>query len=136
MKMIEIDKLIEWLGPDGAIVGLEESNLTVSELFELASHHGLAVEKKMRRSDIINELVNRNFVTVDKATEELLAMDHERLKKYLVQKRTSRTELLSLLSQFDIQPGSEARKTLLDFVAREISDLGMYQRVAKGKQRR
>ncbi len=134
MKNIEVEKLIEWLGPDGAIAGLEDSKLTVSELFELASHYGLSVEKKMRRSDIINELINWKFVRIDKTTEELLAMGHDDLKRYFENTKVSRTELLNLLSQFDIQPGSEAKKNLLDFVAREISDLGMYERVAKGKR--
>lgn len=134
MKIIEIEKLIEWLGPDGAISGLENSSRTVSELFEVASHYGLSVEKKMRRSEIINELVNWNFVRINKTTEELLAMGSDDLKKYFKDVKVSRSELLSLLSQFDIKPGSAAKKNLVDFVAREISDLGMYERVARGRR--
>lgn len=134
MNMFEVENLVEWLGPDGAIAGLERSDLTVSDLFELASHHGVAVDKKMRRSDIINELINRKFVRIEKGTEELLAMDYRALKKYFEDKKVSRTELLKLLSEFDIYPGSEAKKNLVNFVAREISDLGMYDRVAKGKR--
>lgn len=134
MNDIDVEKLIEWLGPDGAIAGLEGSGLTISDLYELASHYSLHVETKMKRSDIIIELINRNFVRIDKTIEELLAMNYEHLKKYLKDKKISRTELLNLLSQFDIHPRSEAKKNLLDFVAREISDLGMYERVAKGRR--
>ncbi len=134
MNAIDIEKLIEWLGPDGAIAGLEGSDLTVSDLYELASRYSTPVEKKMRRNDIINEIINGKFVRIDRTTEELLAMDYENLKKYLQDRKVSRTELLNLLSQFDIHPGSEAKKNLVDFVAREISDLGMYERVAKGRR--
>ena len=45
MREINIEKLVEWLGPDGAIAGLEGSNVTVSELYEMAVRCGLAVEK-------------------------------------------------------------------------------------------
>ena len=134
MNAIDVEKLIEWLGPDGAIAGLEGSDLTVSDLYELASRYGGAVDKKMRRSDIINELINREFVRIEKSIEELLAMDYGHLKKYFGDKKVSRTELLKLLSEFDIRPGSEAKKNLVEFVAREISDLGMYERVAKGRR--
>ena len=83
MKMIDVKQLINWLGSDGAIAGLECSDLTVSDLHELASSYGIAVEKKMRRSDIINELINRKFVKIDLEIEELLSMNYEALKKYL-----------------------------------------------------
>lgn len=132
MREINVEKLIEWLGREGAIAGLEGSDISVSELYDIAVHYGLTVEKKMRRSDIIIDLVNRDVVRIDKTTEDLLAMSHDDLRKYLKGKKVSRTELLKLLSHFDIRPGREANINLVDFVAREISDLGMYQRVAKG----
>lgn len=134
MNAIDVETLIEWLGPDGAIAGLEGSDLTVSDLYELASRYGFAVDKKMRRNDLINELINGKFVRIGRTTEELLAMDYEGLKKYFSDNKVSRSELLKLLSEFDIHPASEARKNLADFVAREISDLGMYERVAKGRR--
>jgi len=132
MRAINVEKLIEWLGREGAIAGLEGSDITVSELYDIAVHYGLTVEKKMRRSDIIIDLVNRDVVRIEKTTEDLLAMSQDDLGKYLKDRKVSKTELLNLLSQFDIRPGPEAKTKLVDFVAREISDLGMYQRVAKG----
>ncbi len=132
VRAIDVEKLIEWLGREGAIAGLEGSDITVSELCDIGVHYGLTIEKKMRRSDIIIDLVNGDVVRIDKTTEELLAMSHDDLRKYFKDKKVSRTELLKLLSHFDIRPGREAKTNLVDFVAREISDLGMYQRVAKG----
>ena len=132
MREISVEKLIEWLGRDGAIAGLEGSDITVSELYDIAVRHGLTVEKKTRRKDMIIDLVNRDAVRIDKTTEELLMMKHDDLGKYFVDKKVSRTELLNLLSQFDIRLRREANVNLVDFVAREISDFGMYQRVARG----
>ena len=132
MKEINVEKLIEWLGSDGAIAGLEGSNLTVSELYEMAIRHGLTVEKRTKRGDIIIDLVNRNCVKINKTTDELLAMSCDDLSNYFKSKKVSRTELLKLLSQFDIHPTPGDKVSLVDFAAREISDVGMYQRVAKG----
>ena len=134
MKATDLDMLIEWLGPDGAAVGLEHSALTVPELFELAAELGLPVDRRTNKSQIINELVYRKVSRIEKPREDLLCMTDTELKRYLVERRVSRTELLRLLSDFDINPGSEDRKSLVEFAARELSDLGMYQRVAKGKQ--
>jgi len=132
VKEINIEKLIEWLGPDGAIAGLEGSNITVSELCEIATYHGLSVEKKTRRSDIIIDLINRESIRIDKTTEQLLRMNRDDLRNYFRSRMVSRTELLNLLLRFDIRPMCGDKSNLADFAAREISDVGMYQRVAKG----
>lgn len=132
MKEINIEKLVEWLGPDGAIAGLERSNVTVSELYELGVRCGLAVEKRTKRRDIIVDLVHRKSIRIDKTTDELLSMSHHELSSYFKARKVSRTELLKLLAQFDMRPTSDDKVNLVDFAAREISDVGMYQRVAKG----
>lgn len=136
MRTIDITKLIEWLGPDGAIAGLEGSDFMASELYEIATSYDLAVEKKMRRTDLINELVNCKTVTIEKTTDELLSMSQDDLKNYLEGRKVSITELLNLLSQLGIRPRSKDKLNLADFAAREISGLGMYQRVAKGTRGR
>lgn len=104
MKEINIEKLIEWLGPDGAIAGFEGSNVTVSELYEMAVRRGLTLERRTKRGDIIVDLVNRNSTRIDKTTEELLTMNRDDLCKYFRSRKVSRTELLKLPSQFDIRP--------------------------------
>ena len=136
MRTIDITKLIEWLGPDGAIAGLEGSDFMVSELYEIATSYDLAVEKKMKRTDLINEHVNCKTVTIEKTTDELLSMNQDDLKNYLEGRKVSITELLNLLSQLGIRPSSKDKLKLVDFAAREISGLGMYQRVAKGTRGR
>ena len=129
---IDVEKLIHWLGHKGAIAGLEGSDFTVAELNDIAVRRGLAVEKRTKRSDIIIDLVNCNSVRIDKTAEELLAMQYEDLRDYFRARRVSRTEIMALLSRFDVRPSYEDKMNLLDFAAREISDFGMYQRVAKG----
>ena len=62
-------------------------------------------------------------------------MNCDDLSNYFRNRKVSRTELLKLLSQFDIRPTPGDKANLMDFAAREISDVGMYQRVAKGARR-
>ena len=132
MNNINIKTLVDWLGPEGAVAGLEKSSLTVSELSELAMLCGLTVKSKMKRGDVIVELVHRNAIRIDKTTDELLRMSSDDLSGYFRSRKVSRAELLNLLLQFDIRPAPGDKVNLVDFAAREISDVGMYQRVAKG----
>jgi len=65
-----------------------------------------------------------------------MQMDIEALKAYFIEIKASREEILALLLELDIRPGSSAKTSLVDFAAREISDIGMYRRVASGGDRK
>ena len=62
-------------------------------------------------------------------------MNYNDLCNYFRDREVSRTELMKLLSRFDIRPAPSDKVNLIEFAAREISDVGMYQRVAKGARR-
>ena len=132
MREVNIIKLVEWLGHEGAIAGLKASDITVSEFHDIANCYGLVVDKKAKRNDIIVDLVNGESVRIDKTLEELLAMKCDELKSYFVSRKVSRTELLKVLTELDIRPTYKDKGNLVEFAAREISDFGMYQRVASG----
>lgn len=136
MKPIDLDKLIDWLGPEGAIAGLDAGSLTVADLLELGEARGLPIDKKVRKKSIAIELVNSKIQRIDKSQEELLRMRQSELKSYFEDRMVSNAELLKLLGQLGIAPRSDETKNLLEFAAREIGELGMYQRVAKGKSAR
>ncbi|GGX83589.1 hypothetical protein [Vogesella alkaliphila] len=130
--MIDLVKLIEWLGVEGAIAGLEESELTAAEISELMPEWKPTGYSKLKRNDLIRALIKRTRQKLTKSPEELMAMDAESLKAYFLSIKASRKEILELLESLDIRPGSVARNNLTEFAAREISDIGMYKRVAQG----
>lgn len=134
--MIDLVALVNWLGPEGAIAGLEKSDLTISELWELAAARNIQQSSKIKRSDLIRDLVRSVGGRITKSPEELMEMDADSLKEYFHKVKASRSEILELLLALDIRPGSAARRNLSDYAAREISDIGMYKRVAKGNQRK
>lgn len=130
--MIDLEKLIEWLGVEGAIAGLNASDLTAAELSELMPGSKIPGHSKLKRLDLIRSLVERKRLESTKKPDELMAMDADSLKAYFLSIKASRKEILDLLRSLDIRPGSVARNNLTEFAAREISDIGMYRRVAQG----
>ena len=78
--MIDLEKLIEWLGVDGAIAGLDVSDLTIAEIGELIPEWKPAGNSKLKRIDLITALIKRKRQELTKKPEELMAMDAESLK--------------------------------------------------------
>ena len=130
---IEIATLCDWLGPEGAVVGLDKSKLTNSELMMLARENGVAVDKRTARKQIAIEIVMSEIRRIKYEPEELLAMSRDELLRYFSDYMVSTKELMGILDKLGIAPKSKLRTKLVDFAANEISDLGMYQRVSKGK---
>ena len=126
-----IKTLIEWLGLDGARAGLQYSHYSVGERRNMAEAHGVRISARTRRSEIVDQLMLFADQKIDKTIDEMLAMSSDDLLAYFDRTRPSRTEMLRLLEKLDFHPGSEAQKGLYKYAARQISETGMFQRVAK-----
>ena len=133
MTNINVETLVDWLGPEGAVAGLDKSNLTNADLIMIARHNNIEVEAKAPRRQLAIELVMSPLKRIDKSVEELLELSRDELKRYFSDRLVSKTELLALLKQLEIAPSRKIRGRIADFAAGEISDLGMYARVAKGR---
>lgn len=130
----DIGTLTEWLGPEGAVAGLERSYLANAELMRLAREQGLFVDKKTSRRQLAVELIMNRIKRIDKDSDYLLTMSPDELRRYLVERMVSDREILSFLDSLGIAPPGKIRGKLADYAAREIGDLGMFQRIAKGSQ--
>jgi len=130
--MIDIFQLVTWLGADGAKAGLEKSELTIAELLESFSEILPKNTSKLKRSDIIDHVVDVARKKNQKSIEELFEMSTNELQEYFIGQRFSRKDLLDILYQLEINPGSAAKKNLTNFTIDEISAIGMYKRIAKG----
>lgn len=130
--MIDVAKIVEWLGPDGAAAGLRESQLSLHDLVRLATSQRLPMSPKPSRQELANELAYAGVKKLDRNLEMLLAMTKSELVEYLTRKKPTISELMKLLEELGIRPGSDDRKNLLRFVAREISETGLHQRVSRG----
>ncbi|EKN6170330.1 hypothetical protein DVQ00_17885 [Yersinia enterocolitica] len=130
--MIDIKQLISWLGVDGTKAGLDKSEMTNSELIEFFGDLLPKNSAKLKRLEIIDEIIFATRKQSHKTVEELMDMSKEDLSSYFSDQKYSRKELLDLLYTFEIRPGSTAKKNLTEFTISEISEIGMYRRVAKG----
>jgi chromosome partitioning protein len=128
----DVRLLVEWLGPTGAIAGLEGSDLTIADMREIAEKCGVTVGRQKKRSEIVRRIVASLSKRIDKSVEDLMKMSYDELRRYFSETHPSREELLEILLNLDIRPGSEGKRNLLEFAAREISDIGMFARVAQG----
>lgn len=133
MSDLDIGLLTQWLGAEGAVAGLEKSYLTNADLMILARKHGLQVEKKTARKQIAIEVIMSDIKRVEKTADDLQKMTKDELKRYFTERLVSNSEIMSILSEMGIAPTRKIRGKLVDFASNEISDLGMYQRVAQGR---
>ena len=130
--MIDIFQLVTWLGADGAKAGLEKSELTIAELLEAFSEILPKNTSKLKRAEIIDHVVDVARKKNQKSIDELFEMNTDELQEYFIGQRFSRKDLLDILYQLEINPGSAAKKNLTNFTIDEISAIGMYKRIAKG----
>jgi hypothetical protein len=135
MRDLDVKQLTKWLGPEGAVAGLDRSDLTNSELMMIARTNDVSVEAKTPRRQIAIELIMGRLTRIDKPVEQLLEMSKSELQRYFADQQVSSRELRSVLEGLGIAPKGRLRTKLAEFAANEISDLGMYQRVAKGQSR-
>jgi hypothetical protein len=135
MSMSRLDDLVMWLGKEGAEAGLEKSDLTIAEIVDLEPSLSTARLAKVKRSEVISMAVSAARGRLIKSADELMEMDADSLRDYFINIKASHSEILNLLQKMDIRPGSAAKKNLADFAAREISDIGMYRRVAGSSQK-
>lgn len=133
MTEVDVDKLIQWLGPEGAVAGLDKGHHTNADLMMLARNRGVEVQKKTSRKQISIELVMSSEKRIKKSVEDLLKMSRDELNRYFSEMMVSESELRGILRDLQLTPSGKFRGKLVDFAAREISDLGMYDRVAQGR---
>ena len=130
---VDIDKLTEWLGPKGAVAGLDNSDITASDLYEVSVERNLNLEKKSSRHDLICDIVNANKRLITEDSQELTELSRAELEELVRGRNVSATEMKEVLDKFGIKFRRLTRSKLIDFFVNEIADMGMYQRVSRGK---
>jgi len=132
MNLIEIKRVVQLLGPEGAAAGLNASGISDEMLAELASKANVSVsrEGEFARSEAIAVLV-KSFAKADlKPIEDLMQMSFEQLVDYFDSTKVSNSELLKLMKQLDFRVGAGDKRHLKKFVARQISETALFARVA------
>ncbi|KVH72541.1 hypothetical protein WJ41_12885 [Burkholderia ubonensis] len=132
----DLKTLVEWLGSDGALAGLDKSDLTIAELRFLLEEQGKTLPAKATRKELVTEVLQSAANCIKKPLDELLTLTSDEILTYFDSVRPSQNELLALLRQLGFRPGSDAKKSLYKYAARQLSETGMFQRVAQTNQDR
>ncbi|PKJ52331.1 hypothetical protein [Bacillus sp. SN10] len=133
MEYMDIKKIVDWLGADGARAGMRHSKrLTLNELFKIASGLGIKYKSKIKRNELIDLLILQFDKRIEKNIEELGAMNAADLAEYLDRTGCSKEEIIELLeSNGFIYKKSESRASLIRHAADQISGVGLFKRIAR-----
>lgn len=130
---VDVQKLIEWVGAEAAVVALDKSFHSNADLMMLARSQGIEVQRKSARKQIVVEIVMSDQKRISKTPEELLSMSRDELSRYFLDILVSEREIRSLLLDLGLSTKGKIRGKITEFAAREISELGVYERVSKGR---
>src|SRR3546814_19223376 len=72
---------------------------------------------------------------IEKSSDQLMQMSRDEILRYFSDRLVSNNEIRKMLFELGIGPSGKVRIKLAEFAANEISDLGMYQRVAQGSKK-
>jgi|GEM_PF-915050 len=135
VDLIDVRLIVRWLGPEGAIAGLDKSrHMTVDVLTKIGTALGLSWTKLPGRAQMIAEIVRVANKRIQKPVDELVRMSKDEIINYLDGVEPGREELLDLLKAIDVTPSKEGRKTLIEFAARELSETGRFMRIASPRE--
>jgi len=129
----DIKMLVRALGKKGAKAGLSFSEYTNAELYEVAVSQNARVSKKTKRDDLINAIILSESDLIKSNHNYLLEMTYSNLLIFFKEKKATNSEIEKILESLELEAPSKRRTNLIDFAAREISDLGMYKRVSRGR---
>ncbi len=131
-----LQSLVDLLGADGAKAGLRASKrLTLNELVKIAELCNMKVKSKVTRNQLIDLLILQFDKRIDKDIEELKMMNSADLAEYLDRTGCSKEEVIELLNKYEFPyKKSDTRTALIRHAADQISNLGLYERIASNKR--
>ena len=132
MNVEKIGLMIEWLGTDGAIAGIEKCTMTNKELITVFSKQLESTNASAKRIEIIHQIIFSIRSEMMPSPDELMNMNKEQLLENFHSLNYSKDEVLNLLQKLDIRPKTQSLKSLIKFAVNELEEISMYKRIAKG----
>ena len=87
-----------------------------------------------KRDDIIDSIIDAMSSIDLKSTDELLKMSYDNLIQYFTAAAPSNEALLRIMKELNYKVGSEDKRNLRRFVARQISETALFSSVASRNQ--
>lgn len=133
LNKTDIGTLVEIVGIDGARAALQRSKLvTTAQLRAIAERDGFMVSSKATRAEIIDALILPNERRLARTIPELSALTEDQVISYFIESGCSSMELMAYLAEGGVPfDKGLTKRALITHAAREISRIGLYQRIAR-----
>jgi hypothetical protein len=127
----DILKIVEIVGREGAISGIEKSSkINMKELSELYKALDLKAVKKRSKKNIAYQIVHYVDRRIKKPIDELKKMSKDELIEYFDEVQCHQDELIELLNSIDLKSRAKSRKSIIEFAAVQINSLGIFERLS------
>jgi hypothetical protein len=130
MNLTELKRLFKLLGPNGTLAGLQASNIEHEVFTEIATKAKVILPTDASRNATIQGLVDSLIKKDLKPTDALLKMSYEELVQYFNEMGPTNDQLLKIMKDLNFKVGSEDKRHLRRFVARQISETALFASVA------
>ena len=127
----DIKTLVEIVGRLGAQVALSRSDkIRAEELLKIAENLGIRLPKRTSKSEVAIAIIKHVDRRIDKSLDDLKKLSDSEMLQYFSDVDPDTEEIIELLLSIDIKNRIRSRKGLFEFAAKQISSLGVFERLA------
>ena len=127
----DIKTLVDIVGRQGAQSALSRSDkIRADELLETAENLGLSLPKRTPKSEVATAIVKHVDRRIDRSLDDLKQLSGPEILQYFSDVDPDTEEVIELLLSIDIKNRIRSRKSLFEFAAKQISSLGVFERLA------
>ena len=127
----DIKTLVEIVGRQGAHIALSRSDkIRAEELLKTAENLGIRLPKRTPKSEVAIAIVKHVDHRIDKSVDDLKQLSAPEILQYFSDVDPDTEEISELLLSIDIKNRISSRKSLFEFAAKQISSLGVFERLA------
>ena len=127
----EIKRLVDIVGRRGAQAALCNSDLVRAEdLLVVAGDSGIHLPKRTPKAELANAIIKQLDRRISKPLDELKQLSVPEIVSYFNAVDAETEEVIELLKSIDIKNRARSRKDLFEFAANQISNLGIFERLA------
>jgi hypothetical protein len=130
----DLKRFVEILGPAGARAGLVASDIDDKNLIQVARKLKLPVERSAARDLLVDQIIDHYSAKILRPIDDLMKMSFDELVVHFTEANVSGQELMNIMKELNYKVGSEDKKNLRSFVARQISETALFSNVASGKR--
>lgn len=128
----DVRALVMIVGRRGAQAALTNSDqIRAEDLVVAADSLGITLPKRTPKTELASAIIKHLDRRISKSLDELKQLSVSEIIDYFQAVDADSDEVIELLQSIDIKNHARSRKHLLEFAANQISNLGIFERLAR-----